>query len=698
MKKTSGKNFVRIAAITLLGTLLITGCSNTDQIPVPAPPEEPDYGITDKLISVASATGTSEETGSTPRLFTHSYDGDFVSHFNSKFGEITTWPFSLEYTLKTPNKLDYIVYYPRSDGNQWGSFNRFDVYITTGSNPQKVKIASMERGNGIHTPCRITLDEPVENVRTVFFEIHSAYQNRVSCAEMEFHEIIGTRFDYTTVFADDLCTALKPGVTAEDIEKLPNAAYRTLADRMMAGTYDADYRVAEFRPYQHPSIMAASNRLYYAYSVRDNPTGIYVDAGDDFYVLVGDTKGQELSLVIQNLDLGWSQSRTLPLGKGENRLKAPISGLLYVMNHTNDPVPLVLETDEDKAAADAKTVKMHFMNARVQGYYRRGVTTAADWAATLSSAQYREIDVVGDYAHLTWIAADLRNASADIASIIEKLDRLTWLEQELCGLVKYDKMFRNRMYCHIINSGNPNATMYKTAYTPGYGEIFTTPARFETRIWVLGHEVGHINQIHGLKWAGTTEVTNNIYSMYVQQQMTTETPRLLNPYSSSETVWNGVTYPDVYETAIAAIVDSGNPHCLENKSNEFFLKLVPFWQLQLYISDALGNKDFYPDIYEYYRTSEPDAGTLSNGGQQLLFVETACRAAGLDLTAFFEKWGFLTPVSRTVEDYGSKQIEITAGQVAATRARIAAAGYPAPPHTAERIIAIRDTNVADYKK
>ncbi len=82
----------------------------------------------------------------------------------------------------------------------------------------------------------------------------------------------------------------------------------------------------------------------------------------------------------------------------------------------------------------------------------------------------------------------------------------------------------------------------------------------------------------------------------------------------------------------------------------------------------------------------------------MLFVEMCCKAANLDLTEFFEKWGFLRPINRMIKDYGNKDMIITQSQIDATKAKIAAAGYPAPPHTADQIITIRDTNVAQFRQ
>lgn len=673
-------------------------------------------GVKDVLIKVVSATGTSEETGTDPRLFAHSHDGDKATYFNSKFGEITQWPFFLEYTLQTPNKLNYIVYYPRTDsGNKWGSFNKFDVYVTTETNPEKVKVASVERGDGNHAMTRIPLEKPVENVKTVYFEIHSAYQNRVSCAEMEFYEVTGTAFDNSTIFSDVMCTALKSGVTETDVRRMPDGPYKEVAAALLAGTYDTNFRLAEFRPYQHSSVMAAINRIPHAYSIRDNPTGIYVEAGDTFYVLLEDTKGQNISIDVQNLEQGWGSTQTYALEKGENRFTATMSGLVYVANRTNDDIPLILETDAEKTAAAAKTVKIHFMGGKVQGYYRKGVTTMEQWRTIIAAAKFRDIDVIGDYAHLTWITEQFKANPNYVDKCAENLDKIVYQQTEFLGLVKYEKLkgnrlFHNRMYLIFLGSGAASATTYRTQYNSSYGEIFYSPDRFSARLWVLGHELGHNNQV-GIRWAGTTEVSNNIFALYNQQQVLGAANRLsTGSYDNEKTLSDGSKYNDIYEAATAAYVTAQQPHGADmtplpnadgtentNENLAHWLKLVSFWQLQLYVADALGKKDFYADVYEQYRTCEPQAPTLSHGAQQLLFTEFCCKAANMDLTDYFEAWGFYRPIDRIVNDYGNKQLLVTTEMAEATKARIAAQNYSKPPHTAEQIIAIRDTNVNNYK-
>ena len=100
---------------------------------------------------------------------------------------------------------------------------------------------------------------------------------------------------------------------------------------------------------------------------------------------------------------------------------------------------------------------------------------------------------------------------------------------------------------------------------------------------------------------------------------------------------------------------------------------MPFWQLYLYCSQVLGNKDFYKDLYEAIRIS-PNPATA--GDCQLEFVKKTCEAAHLDLTPFFEKYGFLKPFKMEINDYGKKMFEVTEEGVKQTRKDVKVKKYP----------------------
>lgn len=663
----------------------------------------------DKLIKVIGGEATSEETqgkdpDQNPLTLKMSYDGNKKTYFNSAFGQVS-YPFSIRYELEKGHTLNSIVYTPRTDsGNKWGSFDQFTVEVSTADKPDDfVKIGDYARGNGVHTPFTIKLSSPVEDAKFVRFTITKAYEDRVSCAEMEFYEASSNKFDPATIFADNMGLQLKAGVTEKQIKQIPNEYLKELGLALLSGNYESAYRLADYRPYQNPAVMATANKTS-KYSLRDNPTGIYAKAGETLAIFVDDIyEGGRISMLIQDLNGGYNNSKTYELSEGYNEITVEVGGLIYILNHVNDDIPLRLEdaVNDQKRNIEAKTVKVHFANGKVNGYFDIQKNKESDWAQIRDNAKYQEIDILGEYSHLTWRISDFKKYNTEITKTIENLDRLVYLEEEFMGLVKYGKMFNNRMHFSIdYKAKSPNASDYRTVYNASdyYAEPFCKPENFPTRCWGPAHEVGHCNQTRpGLKWAGLTEVTNNIMSLFIQTSFGRPCKLLVDGCTlKDENDQTLGTYNNIYQGATSLIVDGKRPHCLPGIANiTRETQLVPFWQLKLYMIDVLGKTDFYHKLYEYFRTHESPSDKGENQGMnQLDFVRQVCDISGLNMLDFFEKWGFLYPVKTTLNDYGNKAFEITEEQIRLLKEEINGRGYEMPHPNVHQITEI---NLDDYK-
>ena len=663
----------------------------------------------DKLIKVIGGEATSEETqgkdtDKNPLTLEMSYDGNKKTYFNSAFGQVS-YPFSIRYELEKGHTLNSIVYTPRTDsGNKWGSFDQFTVEVSTADKPDDfVKIGDYARGNGVHTPFTIKLSSPVEDAKFVRFIITKAYEDRVSCAEMEFYEASSNKFDPAAIFADNMGLQLKAGVTEKQIKQIPNEYLKELGLALLSGNYESAYRLADYRPYQNPAVMATRNKTS-KYSLRDNPTGIYAKADETLAVFVGDIyEGGKVSMLIQDLNGGYNNSKTYELSEGYNEITVEVGGLIYILNHVNDDTPLRLEDadNDQKRNIEAKTVKVHFANGKVNGYFDIQKNKESDWAQIRDNAKYQEIDVLGEYSHLTWRISDFKKYNTEITKTIENLDRLVYLEEEFMGLVKYDKMFNNRMHFSIdYKAKSPNASDYRTVYNAGdyYAEPFCKPENFPTRCWGPAHEVGHCNQTRpGLKWSGLTEVSNNIMSLFIQTSFGRPCKLLVDGCTLKDEKDQTLgTYNNIYQGATSLIVDGKRPHCLPGIANiTRETQLVPFWQLKLYMIDVLEKTDFYHRLYEYFRTHESPSDKGENQGMnQLDFVRQVCDISGLNMLDFFEKWGFLYPVKTTLNDYGNKAFEITEEQIRLLKEEINGKGYRMPRANVHQIT---ESNLNDYK-
>ena len=204
-------------------------------------------------------------------------------------------------------------------------------------------------------------------------------------------------------------------------------------------------------------------------------------------------------------------------------------------------------------------------------------------------------------------------------------------------------------------------------------------------VWGPAHEIGHCNQTRpGLKWLSTTEVTNNICAMHVQTLFSEKYDSELRLRDESLA---GQGFTNRYEKAMTNTFTTSQALVTESDP---FSRLVPFWQLELYMDKVLGQEDYYKDLYELIRT-EDDIKSI--GGNQIEFARRASQIAKLDLAEFFTKWGFLTPVNQQVDDYAKGQMVITQEEADAIRAKTSA--YSKPAHNFEYIC---EHNIDIYKK
>ena len=95
---------------------------------------------------------------------------------------------------------------------------------------------------------------------------------------------------------------------------------------MKQGKYPAEFRIQEYKAWPHPDAQSETHKTS-PYSLRDNPTGISVKDGEQLMIFVGDTHGQTVSAVIQNLDVPGGDGfggTSYPLSEGPTRLQPGI--------------------------------------------------------------------------------------------------------------------------------------------------------------------------------------------------------------------------------------------------------------------------------------------------------------------------------------------------------------------------------------
>lgn len=603
-----------------------------------------------------------------------SFDGDYSTIYHSNWGNSASdyFPITLDYHFIEQESIDYLVYHPRTSGAN-GNFKEVEIWATTESNPSFMKIVDFDfMGSGSAT--KVVFDEPLLNPTAIRFIVNSGSgdgQGFASCAEMEFYRFNTENFNPLSIFTDNTCSELKPGVSLKDIEEISSNLYRNIALYMFMGTYPDEFRIQEYKAWPQPDAWAKENKTS-TLSLLDNPTGISVSRNEDLVVFVGETEGYPISLKIQNLDLpggdGYNNASFYPLSPGLNKLKVRNDGLAYLFYHTPD-------------YQSAPSIKVHFATGKVNGYYDSQKHEKSDWTRLLNEAGDKYFDVLGEYAHLTFPTQDfIKYASSNGPELIEAYDDLVRLEADFMGLMKYNRPTVNRAYFHVMYHSYMYATSYRTAYNSGTTETILSLSKLKSEPWGPAHEMGHTFQTRpGFLWRGMTEVTNNVHSMYVQTQWGNDS-RL-----ESEDMGR---FNNRYEKAYYSSFVHNTPHPGEE---DVFCKLVSLWQLQLYFSNVLGETDVYKDLYEKVRLS-PNKATA--GEQQLEFVKMMCDITKTDLTDFFYKWGYLSPYDEIIDDYGAGRFFITQNQIDEVISEIKLKNYPSLIDKAEYIC---DSNVEIFK-
>ena len=205
--------------------------------------------------------------------------------------------------------------------------------------------------------------------------------------------------------------------------------------------------------------------------------------------------------------------------------------------------------------------------------------------------------------------------------------------------------------------------------------------------WCIAHELGHVNQIRpGLKWVSTTEVTNNIYSVWCRFLLEPDYLNLeqerVNDGDDNHVL--GGRFDSYLNYGIVKgeqwLCQRGQDRMKDYENGgDHFVKLCPLWQLQLYYAvaghgNAWNCPDWFADVAQIVRNT--DESKLPHGELQLNFMKNVADVVKEDLSDFFVKVGMLKPIDKDMDDYSRAQLTIT--QIEKVYVKIPQTGQPRP--------------------
>lgn len=629
-------------------------------------------GDAGSLIRLAAVSGGSANFELPGQPFAHTYDGrtsSFVGGWMQPEDVL-----EMVWNFEQPEKLERMCYVPQSDEEPQRALGKFELLVREEGSSGFRSLGTFDFQYR-RTVSELAFDKDMKKVESVKMLVAApegtTRQWVFICQEMEFRESL---FDVSSIFTDALCTDLKKEVTLEQIMSVEEEFYRNLARSLYLGTYDKEFRVQEYRPYVHPDIQKADHRSF-AWSFLDNPTGIYVKEGEDVPLFVENTHGEVVKVVVMD----WKKSEagdvkpTITahvLKDGLNVIKNWKDGLMYIHYLVDDCI-------------GKQPVKIHIPGGRVNGYFDIVQHDNQFWKSLLNKADFEFLDVKGELSHLVFPTADYRSYCPDnVERLVEVYDSIVLLEHQLSGLYKHDRMYNNRMLYRVTYEEGDflmYATNYHTACIHTATPSVLNAEKVRKEVWGVAHEMGHVHQTQGITWRGMTEVSNNVFSLFVQTTFGS-TSRLIEE--------------NRYQEAYDQIVIPKAPHALTIKDGKSvdnpFAKVVPLWQLQLYFAKVLDKPEFYMDMYEELR-EEP---ALQN--PQLNFVEVCCRnSQGIDLIDFFRFYGFFLPLDDYVFDsVNAGHWTVRQSDIDATLSRLAGMSFK---RKAPAIQYLNDENVEMFR-
>lgn len=619
-----------------------------------------------------------------------SYDGQTSTFWHSPWGSTTTsFPVTLTYRFAEPQHVDYIRYTPRQDGNSNGNWRQITVKASrsqslTANNGYTDLLTTDLQGSSSTSEILLGADG-VDSVRTLRIVIQSGQANFASAAEVAFFRRDNTRRDaFMQYFADPLCTQLKPEITSTDAIADPDA--KALADNLLADPVAYKrFRVGEYEAYRTTQSVRDELWTSAQYCNYENPTGVYARAGRPMIVLVDGITDYPVKLTVKNFVQNESRS-DYALRNGFNYIEPTTTGNTFVNYYTDQ-------------FAQAPRVRVHFVNGEQQGYFDQQTMTNADWAYIMSlhpSATDSTIIICrSEHAQTAYPAYCYRQfCPTDIDSLMTLYEQVQWAERDMMGLKMYGREVKNRQMFIGTTYGFMAAGGEFAFCNVGSLGAIMRPNAAQFDFWGVGHEWGHNNQIQpGFKWSGCGETTNNIYASWAQLNFNggrylrlEDEVTGVNDYSGMRGGRMQTYFEEGLRKGVCWQMQDGpdyhgaTPDAAHNSRNyDHFVKLVPFWQLNLWGIKAERSPYIIAKVIEGLRRSNrATVQAMSNGKQQLNWMRMACDSAGLDLTTFFERAGMLRPINQWIEDYGAGQNTITKADCDALKKHCQDKGYPAP--------------------
>ncbi len=542
------------------------------------------------LPSSAKASSESEGKG-----IEKSYDGENVTHYQSLFQKESE-PVELVYNFDGTSTIDYISYLPYA-GDISKSFKTTQIWVEQEDGEYKYLKTVDFRNSGEQI---VTLATSIESPKSIKFVVTSSYDNEegllvVACAEMGFYSA-DTR--YPDIFADPVYSRLHDDVTLDKIFEMEDVLFRNIAYHLYNNTYDAG-RIINCNSYLDVTKYPLSFR---SYGGLDNVTGITVKAQEEIPIFANKIGDDEVYATILNPE-NINEIKKYRLFDGVNKIKANFDGHIYIS----------FISDEEK------NVDIHVAGGNYNGYL--DLSKDLDYNL-LNAAKSSYIDIIGNHSQLLFKKEHLQDK--DIVSLVATYDEIVHSQHLFMGLEKYGLKFDNRiLFLETSKSFDISFRSYFIECPEIMIDKLTDIQQIKGDIlWDLALAVGTIHKHNCLLFDGVIFTTPKLFALATELAFN-------EPLSIDANNW----YSDGFKSIL---IPEEKLADLPDKDGEIPGKITPFWQLQLYASEVLGEEDFYKDVLFQLRA----LGNMPE--RERMFISVVQNRLKLNMTTYFKKWGFNT--------------------------------------------------------
>lgn len=352
-------------------------------------------------------------------------------------------------------------------------------------------------------------------------------------------------------------------------------------------------------------------------------TGLYAAPGEVIVVKVASLPAHRVIKVIVGCHRDsllklekWNRfpvvARTFELKLGENRIANAFGGQLFIQSS---------HQDWRKPQPTTAAAPLQFSNAVAMPTYVLGKDTPESWAkAKLLPAPWVTLSGKQVILH---VQASAVKGLADPKPLLEWWDKSMVLEDDLIALRRLapERVVPDRQIsAGFMHSGYP----FMCWIDPSQKDSVDLPKLMKEGNWGFFHELGHNHQCSAWTFDGQTEVTCNLFSLYVMEKL--------------------VGKP------------TGRGHPAMEKLDELLAKRFaaepskgPFEQLATFVVliRAHGWGPLRETLRSYATAAAPKGSTKEQ--LQSLFALRYGQAAKADVSAYFEKMGYhVEPAARAV--------------------------------------------------